>query len=206
MNEEPLVLVVDDDESVRRATRRLFASVGLEVLTFASAEALLEHDWADRPTCLVLDVRMPGVGGLDLQQTLAQAGVEVPIIFITGHGDVPMSVRAMKAGACDFLEKPFNDQVLLDSVQRALNQDRERLASQSRTDGIRQRLETLTRRERQVFELVVAGLLNKQIASRLGAAEKTVKIHRGRVMEKMQASSLAELLRAAAKVGLLDQD
>jgi FixJ family two-component response regulator len=203
---DELVLVVDDDESVCRATRRLFASVGLEVLTFASAEALLEHDWAERPTCLVLDVRMPGVGGLDLQQSLLETGVEVPIIFITGHGDVPMSVRAMKAGACDFLEKPFNDQVLLDSVQRGLAQDRERLARRAETDGIRQRLESLTRRELQVFELVVAGLLNKQIAARLGAAEKTIKIHRGRVMEKMQASSLAELMRAAARIGLLDRD
>ena len=197
-----VVYVVDDDEEVRRALARLLGSVGLTAATFPSAEAFLAHRVDDRPACLVLDIRLPGPSGLDLQATLERAHLEMPIVFITGHGTVPMSVRAMKAGAVDFLEKPFEDRALLEAVGRALDRDRERRAAREARTAIEERAARLTPRERQVFELVVTGLLNKQIADVLGAAEKTVKVHRGRVMGKMEAGSLAELVRMAQMIGL----
>jgi RNA polymerase sigma factor (sigma-70 family) len=197
-----LVYVIDDDESVCRALGRLIRSVGLDVETFASARAFLERKPADRPACLVLDVRLPGASGLDLQASLGRAQEAMPIIFITGHGSVPMSVRAMKGGALDFLQKPFQDQELLDAVQRALARSRVVRVEESERAAVERRLATLTPRERQVLRLVVRGMLNKQIAAELGAAEKTVKVHRGRVMKKMQADSVAEIVRMVQKVGL----
>jgi RNA polymerase sigma factor (sigma-70 family) len=197
-----LVYVIDDDESVCRALGRLIRSVGLDVETFASARAFLERKPADRPACLVLDVRLPGASGLDLQASLGRAQEAMPIIFITGHGSVPMSVRAMKGGALDFLQKPFQDQELLDAVQRALARSRVVRVEESERAVVERRLATLTPRERQVLRLVVRGMLNKQIAAELGAAEKTVKVHRGRVMKKMQADSVAEIVRMVQKVGL----
>src|SRR5688572_14605619 len=182
---ESVVYVVDDDESVRRALARLLRGAGLGVETFASAGAFLECPVADHPACLVLDVRLPGASGLDLQSVLAEAGRSMPIVFITGYASVPMSVRAMKSGAVDFLQKPFDEQELLDSIGRALDRDREAKVVRAERDVVQHRLDTLTPRERQVLALVVRGLLNKQIAGELGAAEKTIKIHRGRVMRKM---------------------
>jgi RNA polymerase sigma factor (sigma-70 family) len=202
MNAGGLVYVIDDDESVCRALGRLIRSVGLDVETFASARAFLERKPADRPACIVLDVRLPGASGLDLQASLGRAQDAMPIIFITGHGNVPMSVRAMKGGALDFLQKPFQDQELLDAVQRALNRSRVVRVQESERAAVERRLATLTPREREVLRLVVRGMLNKQIAAELGAAEKTVKVHRGRVMKKMQADSVAEIVRMAQKVGL----
>lgn len=196
------VFVVDDDPSVRTALARLIKSVGLEVETFASAQEFLAHDHPDKLGCLVLDIRMPGLSGLDLQDELAAAGLDMPIIFITGHGSIPMSVRAMKAGAVDFLEKPFEDQALLDAVHKAINQDRQARLKQAETRKIQQRVGSLTPREREVLALVVTGMLNKQIAYELGMSEKTVKVHRARVMQKMQADSLADLVRLAEKVGV----
>jgi FixJ family two-component response regulator len=200
--DEPIVYVVDDDESICRALARLLRSVGLAVETFPSATAFLEHTPRDRPSCLVLDMRLPGPSGLDLQGALAQAGRELPIVFITGHGDVPTTVRAMKGGAVDFLQKPFNDQELLDSVQRAIAHSRERRAEHAVRGELRERLATLTPREREVLLEVVTGKLNKQIAGDLGIAEKTIKVHRGRVMQKMRAGSVAELVRMVEKLGL----
>ena len=191
---EELVFVVVDDDSVRRALGRLFRSVGLEVDTFASAQDFLRIQLPDRPACLVVDVRMPGSSGLDLQDTLADRKCAIPIIFITGHGNVPMSVRAMKAGAVDFLEKPFENQQLLDGVQRALAKDRLARRQRRRRQQILQRHHTLTGREKEVMGWVASGLLNKQIARELGITEKTVKVHRARVMSKMKADSLAELV------------
>jgi len=202
VNAGGLVYVIDDDESVCRALGRLIRSVGLDVETFASARAFLERKPADRPACIVLDVRLPGASGLDLQVSLGRAQDAMPIIFITGHGNVPMSVRAMKKGALDFLQKPFQDQELLDAVQRALNRSRVVRVQESERAAVERRLATLTPREREVLRLVVRGMLNKQIAAELGAAEKTVKVHRGRVMKKMQADSVAEIVRMAQKVGL----
>ena len=196
---DAIVYVVDDDETVRRSLARLVRSVGLKVDTFASAQAFLEHKGQDRPSCLVLDVRLPGLSGLDLQTAMGQSQRTMPIIFITGLGNVPMTVRAMKGGAQDFLEKPFEDQELLDAIQRALARSRAARAEDAERADIEGRLATLTPRERQVLELVVAGLLNKQIAGELGAAEKTIKVHRGRVMKKMQADSVAELVRMTQK-------
>jgi len=199
MMPDAIVYVVDDDETVRRSLARLVRSVGLKVDTFASAQAFLEHKGQDRPSCLVLDVRLPGLSGLDLQTAMGQSQRTMPIIFITGLGNVPMTVRAMKGGAQDVLEKPFEDQELLDAIQRALARSRAARAEDAERADIEGRLATLTPRERQVLELVVAGLLNKQIAGELGAAEKTIKVHRGRVMKKMQADSVAELVRMTQK-------
>ena len=194
--------VVDDDELICRALSRLFRSVGMEAKTFSSATAFMEYSPLDRPACLVLDVRLPGPSGLDLQSALGQARLDIPIIFLTGHASVPTSVRAMKGGAVDFLEKPFNDQDLLDCVQRALDRSREQRATRAERVEFQRRLETLTPREREVLKLVVAGMLNKQIANTLGNSEKTIKIHRGRVMQKMQADSVAALVRMTQNLGL----
>jgi FixJ family two-component response regulator len=198
-----VVYVVDDDSSVRRALSLLLQTVGLDVETFPSAQAFLAQATPDRPACLVLDIRLRGSSGLDLQTALKEAGRDIPIIFITGHGDVPTTVRAMKSGAVDFLEKPFNDQELLDCVQRALVRTRELRVHQTERAKIQQRLDTLSSRERQVLMLVVTGMLNKQIAGELDIAEKTVKVHRGQVMRKMSAGSVVELLRMVEALGLL---
>jgi FixJ family two-component response regulator len=198
-----VVYVVDDDSSVRRALSLLLQTVGLDVETFPSAQAFLAQATPDRPACLVLDIRLRGSSGLDLQAALKEAGRDIPIIFITGHGDVPTTVRAMKSGAVDFLEKPFNDQELLDCVQRALVRTRELRVHQTERAKIQQRLDTLSSRERQVLMLVVTGMLNKQIAGELDIAEKTVKVHRGQVMRKMSAGSVVELLRMVEALGLL---
>ena len=202
MTPEAVVYVVDDDEAVRRSLARLIRSVGLAVETFPSAKAFLEHPLPDRPSCLVLDLRLPGPSGLDLQTVLGEAQRTLPIIFITGHGSVPTSVRAMKAGALDFLQKPFNDQDLLNAVHRGLTRSRAAWAEGTERAALQRRVDLLTARERQVLTLVVTGRLNKQIAAELGAAEKTIKVHRGRVMKKMQAESVADLVRMAEKVDL----
>jgi FixJ family two-component response regulator len=193
--DEPVVLIVEDDQPLREALRRLFRTVGLKSAAYASAAELLQTDLPDAPACMVLDVRLPGISGLELQGELERLGARVPIIFITGHGDIPMSVRAMKAGAVDFLTKPFRDQELLDAVQLALQRDRERRELDSQVNGVRQRFELLTARERDIMALVTTGLLNKNVAHQLGLSEVTVKIHRGNVMRKMGAGSLAELVR-----------
>ncbi|MDD5544175.1 MAG: response regulator transcription factor [Acidobacteriia bacterium] len=194
------VYVVDDDHSVRRALKNLLRSVGLEVETFGSAQEFLSRQRSDVPSCLILDVRLPGLSGLDVQRKIAEANVNIPIVFLTGHGDIQMSVRAMKAGAVEFLTKPFRDQDLLDAVRLALERDREVRAQQAEKAEYRDRYETLTPREQEVMALVVRGLLNKQIAGELGTSEATVKLHRGRVMHKMQAVSLPDLLRMADKL------
>jgi FixJ family two-component response regulator len=194
------VYVIDDDPSIRTSLHRLFKSVGLSVETFSSAPEFLTSPPIDGPACLVLDVRMPELSGLDLQEELARAGIAVPIIFITGHGSVPMSVRAMTAGAVDFLEKPVDDQDLLDCVHRTLEQDRLKKQERNETDEIKSRFESLTAREREVMTYVVTGRLNKQIASELDISEKTVKVHRARVMKKMKVTSLAELVRFADRL------
>jgi FixJ family two-component response regulator len=195
-----IVYVVDDDLSTRRALARLIRSVGLEVQTFPSAKAFLNYRRPNRPGCLVLDVRLPDATGLDLQSNLDQTGGDLPIIFITGYGDVSTSVRAMKGGAVDFLEKPVNDDDLVDCIQSALRRSHEQRAERAARAEVHRRLEVLTPREREVLMLVVTGKLNKQIAGDLGIAIKTVKIHRGRVMEKMQASSVADLVRMVEKL------
>jgi FixJ family two-component response regulator len=199
---DAIVYVVDDDLSVCRALARLFRTVGLSAETFPSAKAFLDHSIPMRPVCLVLDIRLPGPSGLDLQEALARAGRDVPIVFITGHGDVPTTVRAMKGGAIDFLQKPFNDQDLLDCVQRALSHSRASLAERVERTELQGRLDTLTPREREVMLQVITGKLNKQIAGDLGIAEKTIKVHRGRVMQKMRAGSVADLVRMVEKLGL----
>ena len=192
---EPIVFVVDDDASVREAVKKLISSVGLRVETFGSTREFLDGKRPDSPACLVLDVRLPDASGLELQHALAEAGVQIPIIFINGHADVPMTVRAMKAGAVEFLTKPFRGQELLDAIQVAIARDRVARNEQGQIQELRSRYETLTAREKEVLALVVSGLLNKQVGAELGASELTVKTHRGRVMQKMQAESLADLVR-----------
>ena len=198
----PIVFVVDDDKSVREALSSLLRSEDLEVLTFSSAKDFLQFKRPDLPSCLVLDVRLPGLSGLDLQRELAAGNNPIPIIFITGHGDIPMSVRAMKAGAAEFLTKPFRDQDLLDAVRLAIKREGEAVKLRAQAAELRARHEMLTPREREVMALVVRGWLNKQIASQLGRSEITVKIQRGRVMRKMQVESVADLVRLAGKLGL----
>jgi len=198
----PIVYVLDDDPSVRTSLERLLRSVGLEAQSFASAAELLDHGGADRPSCMVLDVRMPGLSGLDLQEFLSVAGWTTPMIFITGHGTVPMSVRAMRAGAVNFLQKPFEDQEILDSIHQAIDRELDARRERDRREEIERQLTGLTPREREVFGLVVSGLPNKRIATRLGTSEKTIKVHRARVMEKMRAGSLAGLVQMAYEARL----
>jgi FixJ family two-component response regulator len=200
--ERAVVFVVDDDPSMQRSLDTLLRSVGLEVRLFSSAQEFMRADRPDAPGCLVLDVRLPGMSGLAFQEELGKAGVALPVIFITGHGDVPMTVRAMKAGAAEFLTKPFDDQVLLDAIQAAIDRDRARRADAAGLAELKARYRELTERERQVMRFVVAGWVNKQIAAELGLSLITVKVHRGQVMHKMLAKSVAELVRMADRLGL----
>jgi FixJ family two-component response regulator len=199
---EPIVFVIDDDASVRRALTNLFQSVGLEVVAFGSAPEMLQSKLPDVPSCLVLDIRLPGVSGLDFQTDLAKANIHIPIIFMTGHGDIPMTVRAMKGGAVDFLTKPFRDQDMLDAVVTAIERDRKRREVEKIAANLQALFETLTPREREVLALVASGLMNKQTAAELGLAEITVKLHRGHIMKKMAARSLADLIRMAETLGI----
>jgi FixJ family two-component response regulator len=196
------VFVVDDDAGVREALAALFQSVGLQVKTFASAQEFLQAKLPDYPSCLVLDVRLPGVSGLDFQSELLKADVRVPIIFMTGHGDIPMTVRAMKAGAVEFLTKPFRDQDMLEAVQLAHAKDRHRRELDQSTSRLRSDFETLTPREKEIMKLVASGLINKQIAGKIGLSEITVKVHRGSLMRKLGAKSLADLVRMAETLGV----
>jgi FixJ family two-component response regulator len=200
--EEPIVFVVDDDRAVREALESLIASVGLRVKTFGSAQEFLRNPPPSAPACVILDMRMPGLSGLDTQRALANAGISIPIIFVTGHGDVPMSVQAMKAGAIEFLTKPFRDQQILDAINQAIERDRTDRRRRAELGALRQRYDSLTTREHDVMRLVVAGRLNKQIAAELGTSEVTVKLHRSRVMRKMRADSLAALVRLAGRLGV----
>jgi FixJ family two-component response regulator len=199
---EPLVFIVEDDETMRRALSNLFQSVGLEVEMFGSASEMLQAKLPDVASCLVLDVRLPGLSGLDFQAELAKANIHIPIIFMTGHGDIPMTVRAMKGGAVDFLTKPFRDQDMLDAVTRAIERDRTRREAHKMFANVQTHFETLTAREREILALVSSGFMNKQIAAELGLAEITVKIHRGHLMKKMGARSLADLVRKAETLGI----
>jgi FixJ family two-component response regulator len=200
--EVPIVYVIDDDESMRRGLTNLFESVGLRVEMFGSAPELLQGKLPDVPSCLVLDIRLPGISGLDFQELLEKAAIHVPIVFMTGHGDIPMSVKAMKAGAADFLTKPFRQQEMLDAVTAAIERDRKRRQDEKIVSNARALFETLTPREREILALVAAGLMNKQIASEIGIAEITVKIHRGHIRKKMGTRSLADLVRIAEMLGI----
>jgi len=199
---DALVHIIDDDESVRNALDTLFRSVDMKTSLHASAQDFMDAQKPDLPSCLVLDVRLPGISGLDFQQRLAQMNVRIPVVLITGHGDIPMSVRAMKAGAIDFLTKPFRDQEMLDAVGQAIEKDRARRAEDREVNEIRKRFATLSARERQVMALVTAGKMNKQVAGALGLSEITVKVHRGRAMQKMAARTLADLVRMASSLQL----
>ena len=198
----PTVFIIDDDRGMRQAIEDLVESVGLRAETFASGEEFLSRRHTGGPSCLVLDVRLPQMSGLDFQRRLIETGMQIPIIFVTAHGDIPMSVRALKSGAVEFLTKPFRDQDLLDAIQQALQHDRTAQEQQAEIHALQERYHALTPRERQVMALVVSGMLNKQIASEIGASEATVKIHRGNVMHKMQAGSVVDLVRMADKVKL----
>jgi FixJ family two-component response regulator len=198
----PVVLVVDDDLSVCRAIKRLVESVALRVELFGSAQEFLRSERPDAASCLVLDIRLPGMSGLEFQRELAKAGIHIPIVFITGHGDIPMTVRAMKAGAVEFLTKPFRDQDLLDAIQQGLERDRTRRAQEAEVAVLRGRFESLTPREREVLPWVVSGLPNKQIADAVGASEATIKVHRSQLTRKMGAQSVAELVRMTEKMGI----
>ncbi len=202
MTGDATVFVIDDEASVRKSVARLLTSAGHRVETFASAEEFLQRPHYDRSGCLILDVKMPGQSGLELQEALAKADYYLPVIFVSGRSDIPISVKAMKAGAVDFLTKPFHHTDLLKAVEVSLAKDREARASRAEVQDVQQRLETLTAREREVLSLVITGLLNKQIAYELGISEKTVKVHRARVVEKMKADSVADLVRLAEKVGI----
>jgi FixJ family two-component response regulator len=199
---EPLVLIVEDDELIREALSNLFASIGLQVEMFGSATEMLQSTLPDVASCLVLDIRLPGMSGLDFQGELAKANIHIPVIFMTGHGDIPMSVRAMKGGAVDFLTKPFRDQDMLDAVTVAIERDRKRREADRIVANLQTHFQTLTPREREILAFVSSGLMNKQIAAELGLAEITVKIHRGHIMKKMDAKSLADLLRKAETLGV----
>jgi RNA polymerase sigma factor (sigma-70 family) len=202
--EQPVVFVVDDDLAMREALQDLLASVGMDVRVFASTQEFMQAQRPDAPGCLVLDVRLPGASGLTFQEELPRAGVDLPVIFITGHGDIPMTVRAMKAGAVEFLSKPFRDQELLDAIDAAIERHRAQRGETALVAQLRQRFATLTQREREVMALVSAGRVNKQIAAELGISEATVKVHRGQIMRKMQTRSLAQLVRIADMLGLAD--
>ena len=203
---KPMVFVIDDDASMRAALSSLLASVGLRVTAYASATEFLQAKLPNCPTCLVLDVRLPGLSGLDFQAELAKANIDIPIVFMTGHGDIPMTVRAMKAGAVEFLPKPFRDQDMLDAVQIGIERDRGRRAKASVAAKLRASFNSLTAREQTILGMVTAGLMNKQIAGDLGVSEITVKVHRGNVMRKMGAKTLAELMRMADALGIRDAD
>ena len=200
--EEPIVYVVDDDASVREALRNLFRSVGLRVEVFGTAPEFLQSKLPDVASCLILDIRLPRLSGLDFQADLARAGIHIPIIFMTGHGDIPMTVRAMKAGAVDFLTKPFRDQDMLDAVTTAIERDRNSRSEARALSDLHARLATLSAREQEIMTLVTTGLMNKQIAAEIGVAEITVKIHRGHIMKKMAAKSLADLVKMAQTLGI----
>ena len=199
---ESIVFIIDDDPLYRASAERLVRSVGFSVQGFESGRDFLSSRRPNVPSCLVLDVRLPGLSGLDLQRELAEAGVHIPVIFVTGHGDIPMSVQAMKAGAVEFLTKPFRDQDLLDAIRHAIARDRIARRQQARMVDLRKRYESLNPREREVFKCVVSGMLNKQIADELGATERTIKFHRGHIMQKMQGKSLADLVRMAGALGI----
>jgi RNA polymerase sigma factor (sigma-70 family) len=200
MNQAPVVFVVDDDPSVRSSLKFLISSVGLQVECFDSTDALLQRKLPDAPSCLVLDVRLRGLSGLDFQRELAARNIRIPIVFVTGHGDIPMSVRAMKAGAIEFLTKPYRDQDMLDAIRIALDRDRSRREKEKQATELKERFNALTPREQEVISMVVSGMLNKQIARQLGTAENTVKVHRSRAMEKMNAQSIADMVRMIEKL------